>query len=116
MTPDELRDAVDPDWPVETRFLIERAAEAWEEDVKHEEIRQKDLISCVRKLAKEMSGGLWHRIRAKKYQSLIDESESACRRVEQGYRHLSEERESHEQEERHPEDAQAGGKTVTHGS
>jgi hypothetical protein len=104
MTPEDLRSSVDDSWPVEIRFLIESAASSWEKDIRHQEELQYKLIACVFSLTYELKSGLFKRIRAKSWKMLVNEVQTVCIEVVQGFRYFSaKNKDNGPQEKTHPE-------------
>lgn len=115
MTPEELRSAIDDAWPVEIRFLIEKAADNWSESLRHEEIMQNDLIKIIRGQNRKMSGKLFSRMRAKGWRSSVTDAEKVCKDVEEEFGYIQPNNKDHEtQEAKHPEaDGSSPSRTET---
>lgn len=117
MTPEDLRNSIDPAWPVDIRFLIGSAADSWEESLNVE--RQKTaevagtmkamtdkvmtlsneiaesqemtnylLIEIIKTLSRKMSAGLFSRLFAFGWRSMITEIEKSCKKVEEGFKYI----------------------------
>lgn len=96
MTPEELRKSIDPEWPADARFLIEKAADSWQsfrdktvnyhiDCVKDREKVIYALICYIRILAKKMNSGWLVRLLAKGWRSTLTEMEKDCESIEVGF-------------------------------
>jgi hypothetical protein len=94
MTPKEFRNAIDDEWPVEIRFIVEQIIQAWES----ESVERDNLL---RRMKDEMNSGWWNRLRARGWKELTDQAGSLD--LSEGRDQLSAEEENHEEEARHAE-------------
>jgi hypothetical protein len=68
---------VDDSWPVEIRFIAERAADRWEADLRH--AKDNDCLNLyvlrplLKRISDKMSGNFFSRLRAKDWKLLTTE-------------------------------------------